>query len=388
MMTQQGNSNSRGMRMADEESRWHAVLARDPSFDGAFVYAVRSTGIYCRPWCPARRPRRQEVLFFPEPADAEQAGFRACRRCQPRDGSPHHPQAALIERVCRYIEANVGGLEGSLTLDALSAEAGVSAHHLQRTFKRIMGITPHEYAESCRLGELKNGLKKGKDVTSALYEAGYSSSSRLYEGAPARLGMTPATYGRGGRSMRINYTISDSPLGRLLVAATERGVCAVSLGDSDAALEAFLRHEYPSAEIRRDRLPRGGLNQAVSRILNHLKGQGPSLHLSLDLQATAFQWRVWKELCSIPYGATRSYSQVARAIGRPKAVRAVARAIATNPVAVVIPCHRVVHQDGSLSGYRWGTERKRALLEKERIAATDSEAKDVRVVSKVVNGQR
>ncbi len=368
-MSRQANHNPREMRKTDEERRWRAVLAKDLSSDGTFVYAVRSTRIYCRPWCPSRRPRRQQVVFFSAPGDAERAGFRPCRRCQPRNATgPRHLQAALIARVCRYIEANVNGLESPVTLERLGAQAGVSPHHLQRTFKGVMGITPRQYAEACRLGGLKLGLKGGKDVTSALYEAGYGSSSRLYERAPSELGMTPATYRWGGRGMRIAYTIVDSSLGRLLVAATERGVCAVSLGDSDADLEAFLRAEYPNAEIQRDRRPQGGLSDWVGRILSHLEGERPSLDLPVDLQATAFQWRVWKELRAIPYGATRSYSQVARAIGRPTAIRAVARAVATNPVAVVIPCHRVVHQDGSLSGYRWGPERKRVLLEKERVA--------------------
>jgi AraC family transcriptional regulator of adaptative response/methylated-DNA-[protein]-cysteine methyltransferase len=364
-----------GSPMTNEESRWRAVLARDLGSHGAFVYAVRSTRIYCRPWCPSRRPRRWQVVFFSAPGDAERAGFRPCRRCQPRDAaSPGYLRAALVERVCRYIKSIVGGVEGRITLEALGAEAGVSPHHLQRTFKSIMGITPRQYAEACRLDGLKLGLQGGKDVTNALYEAGYSSSSRLYERAPAELGMTPATYRRGGRGMRIAYTLVDSSLGRLLVAATERGVSAVSLGDSDAALEAALRAEYPNAEIHRDRRPQGGLSDWVSRILSHIAGEGPSLDLPLDLQATAFQWRVWKELCAIPYGATRSYTEVAQAIGRPTAVRAVARAVATNPVAVVVPCHRVLHQDGSLSGYRWGPARKRALLEKERTAVETKDA--------------
>jgi AraC family transcriptional regulator, regulatory protein of adaptative response / methylated-DNA-[protein]-cysteine methyltransferase len=363
-----GSQETRGS--SDEERRWQAVLAKDASFDGEFVYAVRSTGIYCRPWCPSRRPRRGQVVFFPGPGDAERAGYRPCRRCHPRDASPRRHRSGLIQRLCRIIEDNVARPDASLTLLALSSQVGVSPHHLQRIFKRVMGITPRQYAEACRVAGLKLGLKGGKDVTSALYEAGYGSSSRLYERADARLGMTPATYRRGGRGMRIGYTIAGSPLGRLLVAATERGVCAVSLGDSDAALEALLHSEYPNAEIERDRRSEGGLGQWVKRILGHLRGELPSLDLPVDLQATAFQWRVWRELCRIPCGSTRSYSEIARAIGRPTAVRAVARAVATNPVAVVIPCHRVVHRDGSLSGYRWGPERKRTLLEIERGAGS------------------
>ena len=366
MMMPQAHNNSRWTRGPDEDHRWQAVLTKDAGFDGAFVYAVRSTGIYCRPWCPSRRPRRGQVVFFPAPDDAEHAGYRPCRRCQPRNANPRQRQGELIQRLCRIIEDSLARPDASLTLLALSSQVGISPHHLQRVFKRIMGITPRQYAEARRIDGLKVGLKAGKDVTSALYDAGYGSSSRLYERADARLGMTPATYRRGGRGVRIGYTIVDSPLGRLLVGSTERGVCAVSLGDSDAPLEAFLRDEYPNAEIERDRRGEGGLSAWVKRILGHLRGELPSLDLPLDIQATAFQQRVWKELCRIPYGSTRSYSDIARAIGRPTAVRAVARAVATNPVAVVIPCHRVVHRDGSLSGYRWGPERKRTLLTIER----------------------
>ena len=302
------------------------------------------------------------MVFFAVPEAAERHGFRPCQRCQPRQAA-RRPQAELVQRVCRHIEAH---LESPLRLAALGAEMGVSPYHLQRTFKRLMGITPRQYADACRLGVLKTRLRKGDDVTTAMYQAGYGSSSRLYERAPAQLGMTPGTYRRGGQGMRIGYTIVDSPLGRLLVAATARGICAVYFGDADAKIEAALQHEYPHAEIRHDT---NGLRQWVSALINHLKGHQPRLDLPLDVQATAFQWRVWQALRAIPYGTTRSYSEIARAIGRPKAVRAVARACATNPASVVIPCHRVVREDGHLGGYRWGLERKRALLERERRAA-------------------
>lgn len=268
----------------------------------------------------------------------------------------------MVQKVCRYIEAH---RNERLTLAAMSAELGVSPHHLQRTFRCVMGVTPRQYADALRLISLKASLRKGRDVTTALYDAGYGSSSRLYERANARLGMTPATYRRGGENMHINYTIVDCPLGRLLVAATKRGICAVSLGDSAAKLETFLRDEFPLAEIHRDR---NGLNRWVAAILKHLRGREPQLDVPVDVQATAFQWRVWEELRAIPYGSTRSYSEVARALGRPTATRAVARACATNPVAVVIPCHRVVREDGGLGGYRWGLERKRALIEQESAA--------------------
>jgi AraC family transcriptional regulator of adaptative response/methylated-DNA-[protein]-cysteine methyltransferase len=239
----------------------------------------------------------------------------------------------------------------------------MSPYHLQRVFKRIVGVSPREYREALRVGEFKSRVKKGESVTSALYEAGYGSSSRLYENAGGRLGMTPAAYRRGGRGVSINYTIAGCPLGRLLVAATEKGVCSVRLGDSDKELEAALRTEYSEAEINRDDKT---LGEWVGALVDHLQGKHPRLDLPLDVQATAFQWSVWQKLKEIPYGCTRSYSEVARAIGRPSAVRAVARACATNPVALVIPCHRVVREDQSLGGYRWGIERKRALLERER----------------------
>ncbi|HMD98548.1 MAG TPA: bifunctional DNA-binding transcriptional regulator/O6-methylguanine-DNA methyltransferase Ada [Terriglobia bacterium] len=352
------------------DGRWQAVAQRDGRFDGAFVYAVRSTGIYCRPSCPSRRPQPEQVVFFLAPDAAEQAGFRACRRCRPREIAMRHPHVELVERACRAIETCMDDTgEGRLSLDALGAAVGVSPHHLQRTFKRVMGITPRQYADARRLGDLKARLKEGKDVTTALYDAGYGSSSRLYERSSTQLGMTPGTYRHGGRGMSIHYTIVDCPLGRLLVAATERGVAAVSLGDADAPLEAALHQEYPHAEIVRagsnGKNPSTGLAHAVSAIVAHLEGSQPRLDLPVDLLATAFQRRVWQELRDIPYGSTRSYREVASAIGRPKAVRAVARACATNPACIVIPCHRVVRTDGGLGGYRWGIERKRELIAKE-----------------------
>ena len=273
------------------------------------------------------------------------------------------PQVDLVRRVCRHIEGN---LDGPLTLDVLARAAGVDPYRLHRSFKRALGITPRQYADARRLGKLKNHLQEGDDVTTALYAAGYGSSSRLYERAPSHLGMTPATYRQGGRGMRIGYTIVDSPLGRLLVAATARGLSALMLGEDDARLERELARDYPQAEIFRNR---NGFGSYVRSLLRHLRGQQPHLDLPLDVRATAFQRRVWEELRRIPYGEARSYSQVARAIGKPHAVRAVARACATNHVSVVIPCHRVVGSDGKLTGYRWGVARKQALLKLEREAA-------------------
>jgi AraC family transcriptional regulator, regulatory protein of adaptative response / methylated-DNA-[protein]-cysteine methyltransferase len=342
-----------------EETYWQAVLTRDKHSDGTFVYAVRSTGIYCNPSCAARRPRREQVVFFPQPEAAEQAGYRACRRCRPQEATVYQLQLEMVQRACHHIETH---LEGPLTLEALGKEVSVSPYHLQRIFKRIMGITPRQYAQAYRLGQLKQQLKEGETVTTALYNTGYGSSSRLYEQAPAQLGMTPAAYRRGGKSTHIGYTIVDCPLGRLLIAATEKGICAICLGDSDADLEVALFSEYPAAEIQRDGVE---LGQWVSTLLNHLNGQQPQLDLPIDVQATAFQWRVWQALRTIPYGSTRSYSQVAQSLGDPKATRAVARACASNPVAIVVPCHRVVREDGKLGGYRWGLERKQRLLAQE-----------------------
>lgn len=344
------------------EDWWQAVLSRSNRFDGTFVYGVRSTGIYCRPSCSARRPRRDQVIFFRMPEAAEEAGFRPCRRCRPAEAVIQDPQVKRVQRLCRYIES-YDSPDRSLTLAEMGNHVHISPHHLQRTFKRIMGITPRQYADACRLRRLKALVRKGTTITRALYEAGYGSSSRLYEGASSRMGMTPGTYLRGGEGMRIRYTIVDSPLGRLLVAATEKGICAVSVGKSDPFLKAALLNEYSAAEINWDK---SGLREYITGLLKYLHGKLPNLDLPLDVRVTAFQWKVYEALKAIPYGHTRTYGEIAEAIGHPKAVRAVARACATNPAAMVIPCHRVVRKDGSLGGYRWGLERKKTLLEKER----------------------
>ena len=316
-----------------------------------------------------------EFFFLPEAA--EQRGFRACRRCRPRAVPMRDARIERVARVCREIEARVQADPGldlrsdaRLTLAALGRSAGMSPHQLDRAFRGAMGITPRQYADAQRMRRLKSHLQKGSDVTTALYEAGFGSSSRLYERAPSHLGMTPAEYGRGGAGMEIHYAIVDSPLGRLLVGGTERGISALYLGESDASLRAALRKEYAAANLVAETTSAGhggagSLGQRVAKILAHLRGQEPHLDLPTDVQGTAFQRRVWEELRKIPYGATKTYTEVARAIGRPKAIRAVARACATNPVSVVVPCHRVVRQDGNLAGYRWGIGRKRALLERE-----------------------
>jgi AraC family transcriptional regulator of adaptative response/methylated-DNA-[protein]-cysteine methyltransferase len=344
------------------ERRWRAVLARDRRYDGAFVYAVRSTGIYCRPSCASRKPRRTQVAFFPVPEAAEHAGFRPCRRCRPSQASTADPRVPLVREVCRLIDAHP---DAPASLASLSARAGTTPQALSRAFRALLGLTPRQYRDERRLDRFKAQLKEGRKVSPALYDAGYGSTSRVYEHAHSQLGMTPATYSRGGPGTRIAFAVVPCALGRVLVAATERGICRISLGDDPHALERGLRAEFPGATIAPDD---AALRSWVAEITAHLDGRQPELALPLDVRATAFQRRVWEALRKIPYGSTRSYAAVARAIGKPTAVRAVARACATNPVAIVIPCHRVVREDGALGGYRWGIERKRALLKREASA--------------------
>jgi AraC family transcriptional regulator of adaptative response/methylated-DNA-[protein]-cysteine methyltransferase len=345
----------------DTASRaWQAVLERDSRYDGRFVYAVRTTKVFCRPSCPSRRPVRKNVVFFPVPLEATRQGYRPCRRCRPLGESGGDAEARLVLRLCRHLEADPWGPS---RLEELGRLAGMSSGRVRRLFKRATGVSPKEYADTRRLARLKAGLRRGRGVSAALFEAGYGSSSRVYEKSNARLGMTPAAYGQGGAGMQIEYTITDSPMGRLLVGATERGVCAVSLGDADQALIQGLQAEYPNASVRAGSV---GLSKWVQEVSARLRGERPRSTLPLDIQATAFQSRVWRALLDIPAGEVRSYGAVARALGRPSAARAVALACATNPVAVVIPCHRVVRGDGEIGGYRWGVERKRALLGSER----------------------
>ncbi len=350
------------------QSRWQSVLARDTDHDGKFVFAVASTGIYCRPSCPARRPRRENVTFFSQPEAAEKAGYRACLRCRPKANC--NPQAETVKAICRYIEQH---LDEPITLARLGSAFHQSPFHLQRTFKAALGISPRAYAESCRMQQLKRNLQAGHSVTRAMYDAGYSSSSRLYERTSSHLGMTPDKYRRGAIAAVIRYTCADSPLGRMLIAATDKGICAIQFAHSDDELEHGLKHEFPFAIRRRDDPALSPWKQELLRQMQaSLKdgktknGKTPHAALPLDIQATAFQRRVWTYLQSIPFGETRSYNQVAQAIGQPTATRAVARACATNRIAVAIPCHRVVRKNGDLAGYRWGLNRKKALLEMER----------------------
>ena len=338
------------------ETQWRQVMERDARQDGRFVFAVRTTGIYCRPSCPSRRPRRDSVEFFSDPKLAERAGYRACLRCKPTEVSA---QAQSVMRARQLLDE----AEGVLTLAELSKRVGVSPFHLQRLFKRATGLSPREYQSARRMQHVKHGLRKGDDVTTALYDAGFGSPSRLYEKAGQQLGMTPGVYRRGGAGMTIQVAIVPSPLGRLLVATTSRGLCAVRFGENAAELERELREEFRAAEIERDD---AALQPYLQPLLSSLRGEKVTIDLPLDVRATAFQKKVWDALREIPAGETRSYSEVARAIGDPKAVRAVATACASNPVALAVPCHRVVRSDGQLAGYRWGIERKKKLLERER----------------------
>jgi AraC family transcriptional regulator of adaptative response/methylated-DNA-[protein]-cysteine methyltransferase len=344
----------------DEAVRWQAFEDRDRHFDGLFVVAVHSTGIYCRPSCPARRPMRKNVEFFDTNADAERAGFRPCRRCRPDEVDS---QAEMVREVCALIDAATDAIP---TLEELGEQVAVSPAHLQRVFKRLMGVSPRQYADARRVERFKTQLKSGDSVTRAIYGAGYNSSSRAHPGV---LGMTPTDYQRGGQGMTITYTITPSTLGYLLVAATDRGVCSVMLDDSPEVLEAELAKEYPRAELYRDG---ESMHEWVDALVQYLDGDPAPLDLPVDVQATAFQRRVWDALREIPYGATRTYAEVAEIIGAPKAVRAVGHACATNKVALIIPCHRVLRTDGSLGGFRWGLDRKRALIDQEKATVPET----------------
>jgi AraC family transcriptional regulator of adaptative response/methylated-DNA-[protein]-cysteine methyltransferase len=341
------------------DPRFKALAERDARADGTFVYGVTSTGVFCRPSCPSRRPRADRVRFFDTASDARQAGFRACKRCRPETVDVTVPGVEAVRRASAYLARHA---DQTVTLAHLARVAAMSPHHLQRRFKKIVGLSPREFQAAVRADRLRTSLRDGRDITSAIYEAGYGSPSRVYEAAPTGKGMTLSTYRRRGEGMRIEYACVASPIGRVLVAATGNGVCAVKIGSDDAALVRELRREFAAADLH-DARPR---HEWVQAIAGHLRGDAPSIDLPLDVRATAFQWKVWRALQRIPYGETRAYAEVARAIGRPKAARAVARACATNPVAIVVPCHRVVPSSGGTGGYRWGGERKARLLESER----------------------
>jgi AraC family transcriptional regulator of adaptative response/methylated-DNA-[protein]-cysteine methyltransferase len=339
--------------------QWDAVLRRDATTDGQFVYGVTSTRIFCRPSCPSRRPGRGNVRFFDSPAAAVAAGFRACKRCRPTSGAATGGDAAIIAAT-RYLAQHA---DQSISLARLARHVGLSAFHLQRQFKQALGVSPREYQAAFRAERFRRELRAGRDIATATYEAGYGSPSRVYEFSPTGTGMSPATYRRGGAGATIGFVTIPVPLGWLLVGSTAKGICTVMLGHSQAALESNLRAEFPHADLHRDAQVKP---QWVKAIVAGLSGSPRRLNLPLDVLGTAFQWRVWRALQQIRPGETRSYSDVAAEIGQPAAVRAVARACATNPVCLLIPCHRVVSKDGGVGGYRWGVSRKQRLLDGEK----------------------
>jgi AraC family transcriptional regulator of adaptative response/methylated-DNA-[protein]-cysteine methyltransferase len=341
-----------------DDARWAALRARDRAADGTFVYSVATTGVYCRPSCAARPARPENVAFHATPADAERAGFRACKRCKPDQAPLAERQAAQVAALCRMIE----DADQVPTLEQLAGRAGLSAFHTHRMFKAVTGVTPRAYAAAHRARRMRGELARRATVTEAIYGAGYGSSARFYEASNAVLGMTPTAYRAGGTGAEIRFAIGQCSLGAILVAATERGVCAILLGDDPEALAHDLERRFPRARLV-------GADPAFERLVAQVVGlveqPGVGAELPLDIRGTAFQQRVWKALRRIPAGRTASYRDIARRIGAPRAVRAVAQACAANAIAVAIPCHRVVRTDGDLSGYRWGVERKRALLDRE-----------------------
>jgi AraC family transcriptional regulator of adaptative response/methylated-DNA-[protein]-cysteine methyltransferase len=350
----------------NEATAWEQVLHRDASADERFLYAVTTTGIYCRPSCPSRKPKRDNIAFFSTVEAAERAGFRACLRCRPNRTKSANP---AVERARSYIDSRIADTNDErITLHRLGEEAGMSPYHLQRKFKEALGLTPAQYVRVRKSERMKDELKRGETVSRASFGAGYSSSSRAYEDAAAHLGMTPATYKRGGAGAQIEYVIVPTSLGQLLVGATGRGVCAVTLGDDAGMLEDALAAEYPAATRTRVTDPTSALGTWVKIVVDTVEGSNTVEEIPLDVQASAFQWKVWRELQKIPFGETRSYAEIANAIGSPAAVRAVATAIASNRVAVVIPCHRVIRQSGDIGGYRWGVDRKQRLIAKEQAA--------------------
>ena len=372
-------------RDMDIQQSWQAVQTRDRRFDGRFVYAVKSTGVYCNPSCPSRRPQPEQVRFFTGPAEAQSAGFRACRRCLPDRLAGESDRSALVQRACNYIDqairdhavgetSQVAGREsmeirsgGLPTVSGICLAVGVTPSRLRRAFKAEAGLTPRQYAHARRLERFKGLVRNSNDVAAAMYDAGYGSASRLYENSGAHLGMSPGRYRKGGAGAVIFHTVSKCRLGWLLVGATERGVCSTKLGDDPSELSAELRREFPAALHQQDD---GRLKAWVDEILSYLDGSQRGLDLPLDVRATAFQWRVWQLLQSIPYGETRTYQDMSLELGLgAKAARAVGRACASNPVSLIVPCHRARRKDGGLAGYRWGLSRKEALLALERRTA-------------------
>ena len=343
---------------AATDSQWAQVIARDAKADGTFFYAVKTTGVYCRPSCAARLPRPENVCFFQSCAEAEAAGFRPCLRCQPNRPGKTTQQAATIAAICRRIE----GSDEILSLEHLAKSAGMSSFHFHRVFKSQTGLTPHEYASAHRAERVRKTLGSNETVTDAIYEAGYNSNGRFYEESNDLLGMTPTAYRNGGSRSDIRFAVGECSLGSILVAQSDRGICAIFLGDDPDLLARALQDRFPQANLI------GGdkqFEELVSKVVGFVEAPAIGLDLPLDIQGTAFQQRVWLALQQIPAGSTISYKEVADRIGSPKAVRAVAQACAANSLAVAIPCHRVVRRGGELSGYRWGVDRKRTLLKRE-----------------------
>jgi AraC family transcriptional regulator of adaptative response/methylated-DNA-[protein]-cysteine methyltransferase len=341
-----------------DEERWQAVVGRDARADGIFYYSVRTTGVYCRPSCAARLPRRENVRFHASPAEAERAGFRPCKRCRPNRAALAEEHAAAVEKACRLIEE----AEEIPALDALAAAAGMSRFHFHRVFKEVTGLTPRAYAAASRGRRVREELRRRDTVTEAIYGAGFNSNGRFYAAAHELLGMTPTKFRSGGDGAAIRFAVGECSLGAILVAATEKGVCAIHLGDDPERLVRELQDRFPKAELV------GGdreFERLVAEVVGFVEMPAKGLDLPLDLRGTAFQERVWRALREVPAGTTTTYTEVARRIGMPRAVRAVASACAANDLAVAIPCHRVVRTDGALSGYRWGVERKRALIDRE-----------------------
>jgi AraC family transcriptional regulator, regulatory protein of adaptative response / methylated-DNA-[protein]-cysteine methyltransferase len=348
-------------RRSNDDTRWRVVERRDRAADGTFVYSVRTTGVYCRPSCAARRPRRENVAFHATCADAERAGFRPCKRCRPNEASLAERHAVAVANACRLIEE----AEELPSLDALAQAAGLSRFHFHRVFKAATGVTPKVYADAHRGQRVRDELTRTDTVTEAIYGAGFNSNGRFYAASSDLLGMTPKAFRAGGRGNVIRFALGECSFGAILVAATEKGVCAIEFGDDPDALLRGLEDRFPQAQLV------GGdkaFEQLVAKVVGFVEAPAQGLDLPLDIRGTAFQRRVWNAIRAIPAGATASYSDIARRIGAPKSVRSVAQACASNAIAVAIPCHRVVRTDGSASGYRWGVARKRALLAREQAA--------------------
>jgi AraC family transcriptional regulator of adaptative response/methylated-DNA-[protein]-cysteine methyltransferase len=356
------NAPSTVERLSTDEQRWDAVRQRQHEADGIFYYAVRTTGVYCRPSCAARLPLRKNVRFFAQPEAAESAGFRACKRCRPDAAAPGEQQAALVAQACRTIEHTMEQAEQVPGLAALAAAAGLSRFYFQRLFKRVTGLTPKGYAAGLRAERVREHLPDSGSVTAAIYDAGFNSNARFYAHSGATLGMTPSRYRRGGAGESISFAIGQCTLGAILVAATDRGVCAIALGDEPEGLLQDLQDRFPHSQLR------GGdaaFERMVATVIGFVEAPAVGLDLPLDLQGSSFQLRVWQALRAVPAGTTVSYAEIARRLGVPNSSRAVGRAVGANPVAVAIPCHRVIRSDGGLSGYRWGIARKRTLLARE-----------------------